>query len=117
MNAVTLTIDLATSGTTLLFLIISTILGLVCAIACYALGFIGEVGKGFIEALAGGRPSSRYAPTPSKFPVFIRSVLYFIGGIAALVLAANGLAMWSYLLAIASAFCFGIAVVKLFVRS
>lgn len=50
----------------------------------------------------------------AALPVFLRSIIYFIGGIGALVLAANGMAVWSYLLAIASAFCFGVTVVKLF---
>lgn len=109
-------INLASLGTTFLFLIIATILGLASAIACYALGFIGEVGKGFIEAIAGGRPSSRYESKPSALPVFIRALLYFAAGIGSLVLAAIGMAWLSYLLAIVSAFCFGIAVVKFFVR-
>lgn len=114
MNSVTLTVDLATSGTTFLFLLISFFLGLVVTIACYALGFIGEVGIGLIEVLAGGRPSSHRRAAPSRLPVFLRSIIYFFGGIGALVLAANGMAVWSYLLAICSAFCFGVTVVKLF---
>lgn len=114
MSTFTLTVDLATSGTTILFMIISFILGVVGTIACYALGFIHDAGRGFLEALGGSRPSSRPEPKPSKLLIFFRAVLYFAGGIAALVLAANGMAIWSYLLGIFTALCFGVILVKLF---
>lgn len=114
MTSATITIDLATAGTTILFMILSFAVGAIGTFAGLMLGFIGEVGIGFIEVLAGGRASSRNRPEPSKMPVFIRALLYFAAGIGAILLASNGMAGWSYLLGIVSSFCFGIAVVKLF---
>lgn len=113
MSSATITIDLVTAGTTILFMILSFALGAIGTFAGQMLGFIGQVGVGFIEVIAGGRPSSLAHAKPSKTPVFIRALLYFAAGIGAILLASNGMAGWSYLLGILSSFCFGIAVVKL----
>ncbi|MBX9696070.1 MAG: hypothetical protein K2Z81_27025, partial [Cyanobacteria bacterium] len=114
MSAVNLTVDLASMGTTFLFLIISFFFGAVLTFACTLLGFFAEFGVGLVEVLAGGRPSERAKAKPSKLPIVLRSLLYIAGGVGSLVLAANGMAALSYLLAIVSAFCFGVALVRLF---
>ncbi len=111
----TLTVDLASLGTTFLFLIISFVAGLAIAVAGAVLGGAGELMLGFAKAIAGDR-SSVSQPTPSALPVFIRALIYIALGFVALYLAATGVALWGNLLGVFSAFCLGVAVVRFFSR-
>ena len=111
----TIAVDLASLGTTFLFLIISFVAGLAVAIAGAVLGGAGELVLGFAKAIAGDR-SYASQPTPSALPVFIRAVIYVILGFVALYLAATGMALIGNLLGIVVAFCLGVAVVRFFSR-
>jgi hypothetical protein len=111
----TFAVDLASLGTTFLFLIISFVAGLAIAIAGAVLGGAGELLLGFAKAVAGDR-SYASQPTPSALPVFIRGLIYIALGFVALYLAAIGMALWGNLLGIVAAFCLGIAVVRFFSR-
>lgn len=108
-------VDLASLGTTFLFLTISFVAGLAIGIAGAVIGGAGQLMFGVVEAIAGGRPSMS-APKGSALAVFIRSIFYVAAGFVALYLAAIGLALWSALLAIVAAFCLGVAVVRFFSR-
>ncbi|MBX9949454.1 MAG: hypothetical protein K2Y39_09825 [Candidatus Obscuribacterales bacterium] len=111
----TFAVDLASLGTTFLFLIISFVAGLAVAIAGAVLGGAGELLLGFAKAVAGDR-SYASQPTPSALPVFVRSLIYIALGFVALYLAATGMALWGNLLGIFAAFCLGVAAVRFFSR-
>lgn len=108
-------VDLASLGTTFLFLTISFIAGLAIAIAGAVIGGAGQLILGVVEGIAGGRPSAS-APKGSALAVFIRAIIYVAAGFVALYLAAVGLALWGNLIAIVAAFCLGVAVVRFFSR-
>ncbi len=110
-----ITVDLASMGVTFLFLIISFIAGLAIAVAGAFIGGAGELLLGFAEAIAGGRPQASQ-PKGSALAVFIRSIFYIIAGFVALYLAGTGMTIIGNLLAIAAAFCLGVAVVRFFSR-
>lgn len=111
----TFSVDLASMGVTFLFLAISFVAGVGLAVAFSLLSAAGSFFLGLAEAIAGGRPSAS-APKGSALAVFIRAIIYVVAGFAALVLAANGYALFGNLLAIAAAFALGIAVVRFFSR-
>lgn len=111
----TFAVDLASLGVTFLFLIISFVAGVAIAVAGALIGGFGQLIFGVIEGIAGGR-SSASAPKGSALAVFVRSIFYVAAGFVALYLAAIGMALLGNLLAIAAAFCLGVAVVRFFSR-
>lgn len=111
----TFSVDLASLGVTFLFLTISFVAGLAIAVAGAVLGGAGELMLGFAEAIAGGRPKPSQ-PKGSAMAVFVRGIVYIIAGFVALYFAAIGMTLVGNLLAIAAAFCLGVAAVRFFSR-
>lgn len=115
MNTMNTAIDLAAMGTTVLFLILSVILGLALAVAgAFASGMMLFI-FGITEAIAGGRSSHQHSGGGFG-AVAIRALLYICACFAAVILAALGHAALGNILAIAGGIALGIALVKMVSR-
>ncbi len=109
-------VDVAAISVTIICMIVACCAGLAVSLLGKVLGGVAEVGVGFLEAVAGGRPTYVEKKRVSALPVFIRSLLYVVGGMAAIVVAGSGYSVLGALLGVFCAFAFGVAVVTFFSR-
>ena len=109
-------VDVAAIGVTMICMIVACVAGMAVSVLGKVLGGVAEVGVGFIEAVAGGRPTFVERKKPSALPVFVRSILYVIGGLGSIVLAGVGYSIIGALLGVVCAFALGVAVVTFFSR-
>lgn len=109
-------VDVAAIGVTMICMIVACVAGLAVSALGKLLGGVAEVGVGLLEAVAGGRSTYVERKKASALPVFVRSILYVIGGLGAIVLAGMGHSIIGALLGVFCAFAFGVAVVTFFSR-
>lgn len=109
-------VDVAAIGVTIICMIVACAAGLAISLLGKVLGGVAEVGVGFVEAIAGGRATYVEKKRVSALPVFIRALLYIVGGMAAIVVAGSGHSVLGALLGVFCAFAFGVAVVTFFSR-
>lgn len=109
-------IDLASVGTTVLFLVLSFVLGLFAQAFLEMTAGVGSFAVGLIEIFAGGRPSASSTPSTNKLAVLLRMVVYLGVIIAAIVLATAGMSLYANICAIFGGLALGLALVKLLAR-